>query len=296
MSFPVHLLIPLGCAFVYVLGALSFKRAAEVGVGVWRTTFIANWTVCLVFLPLWFAAGCPVVAPALYWQPAVTALLFMSGQAFIFLALKRGDVTVTTPVMGGKVIMVALFTSLLRAGDVPLKWWIGAALSAAAVMLMHLGGGKGSGRGEVRRTVVFASLSAGSYGLSDVLIQKWVPAWGVEAFAPAMFVCLGAYSFALIPFFTAPLRAMDGRSWRWVGVGSVFMALNNAGMVVAIGHWGGATAVNIVYSVRGLLSVVLVWAVGHWFHSMEQHLDARVLRLRLVGAGLMLAAIVLVMV
>lgn len=295
MSLPVYLLIPLACAFVYVLGALSFKRAAEVGVGVWRTTFIANWTVCLVFLPFWFVAGCPVVAPGMYWQPAVTALLFMSGQSFTFLALKRGDVTVTTPVMGSKVIMVALFTSLLRAGEVPLSWWIGAGLSAAAVMLMHLGR-RGVGRREVRQTVVLASLSAASFGLSDVLIQKWVPAWGVEAFAPAMFIFLVVYSFALIPFFSAPLRAMGGLSWRWVGLGSVFMALNNAGMVVAIGHWGGATAVNIVYSVRGLVSVGLVWAVGHWFHSQEQHLDARVLRFRLIGAGLMLVAIVLVMV
>jgi hypothetical protein len=111
-----------------------------------------------------------------------------------------------------------------------------------------------------------------------------------------MFLGVGVYSLALIPFFNAPLRVMSGQAWRWVGFGSLLLTLNNAGIVFAIGRWGGATAVNIVYSVRGLVSVGLVWAIGHWFQSREQHLEPRVLRFRLIGAGLMLAAIVLVLV
>jgi drug/metabolite transporter (DMT)-like permease len=293
MDLPVHLLIPLVCAFTYVVAALMFKRAAELGVGVWRTTFVANWTVCLAFLPLWFIADRPGVPSGLHWQPAVTAGLFLVGQAAIFLALKHGDVSVTTPVMGTKVIMVALFTTALRAGDMPLRWWIGAGLSAAAVLLLHLGKGV---RRPAGSTVLLAWLSASSYGLSDVLIQKWAPAWGFTAFAPAMFAWVGLYSLALVPFFSAPLRAMSRPAWGWVGAGSLLMALNNAGIVLTIGRWGGATAVNIIYSVRGLLSIGAVWAVGHWFHSQEQHLEPGVLRRRLVGAALMLAAIVLVLV
>lgn len=295
MSFSWHLLIPLGCAFTYVLAALAFKRAAELGVGVWRTTFVANWTAFLAFLPLWLGAGRPVVALELYWQPAVAAGFFLLGQSSMFLALKHGDVTVTTPVMGSKVIMVALFTVLLNAGDMPLKWWIGAGLSAAAVLLLHLGKGAGVHR-HVGRTVFLAWLSASFYGLGDVCIQKWAPSWGAAAFAPAMFGWVAVYSFAIIPAFSAPLRAMNAQAWRWVGAGSALMAVNNAGIVLAIGVWGGATAVNIVYSARGLVSVAAVWAIGHWFHSQEQHLDPTVLRARLVGAVLMLAAIVLVLI
>ncbi|MDQ5978474.1 MAG: hypothetical protein QG602_1448 [Verrucomicrobiota bacterium] len=295
MTFSWHLLIPLACAFTYVTAALMFKRAAELGVGVWRTTFVANWTACLAFLAIWLAAGAPVVALALYWQPALAAGFFLLGQSSMFLALKHGDVTVTTPVMGSKVIMVALFTVLLNAGEMPLRWWIGAGLSAAAVLLLHVGRGLGSNR-HVGRTVLLAWASASCYGLGDVCIQKWAPGWGATAFAPAMFGWVGIYSLALIPVFSAPLRAMNGQAWRWVGAGSVMMAVNNAGIVLAIGIWGGATAVNIVYSARGLVSVAVVWAVGHWFHSREQHHDPVVLRNRLIGAALMLAAIVLVLV
>ena len=39
-----------------------------------------------------------------------------------------------------------------------------------------------------------------------------------------------------------------------------------------------------------------VWAVGHWFANREQHLGARVLAWRFVGAVLLMAAIVMVLV
>jgi hypothetical protein len=55
-----------------------------------------------------------------------------------------------------------------------------------------------------------------------------------------------------------------------------------------------ATAANVLYSSRGLWSVVAVWAIGHWFSNREQHLGAAVLRWRLAGALLMLVAVVLV--
>jgi drug/metabolite transporter (DMT)-like permease len=289
-----QLLIPFLCAFVYVLGALTLKRAGQLGVGVWRTSFVANWLMFIVFVPWWFGRGGAVHPLAEYWQPAATGLCFLGGQVFLFLALGRGDVSVTTPVMGAKVLLVALFSSLLRVGEVPLRWWVGAALSAGAVGLLHAGE-HSSRRRQVGLTVVLAALSATAYSLGDVLMQKWVPAWGTGSFFPAMFLIVGLYSFAFVPFFHAPLPAMSGQAWRWVGLGGLLMAVNNAGIVLTIGIWGGATAVNIVYSARGLVSVGLVWAVGHWFASAEQHLPPRVLRFRLVGAGLMLAAIALVL-
>jgi hypothetical protein len=58
--------------------------------------------------------------------------------------------------------------------------------------------------------------------------------------------------------------------------------------------YGKATSANVVYASRGLLSVLLVWMIGHWFMNQEQQLGARVLRWRLFGAALMLSAIVLV--
>ena len=295
MTLTTPLLIPLACAFLYVLAALTFKRAAALGIGVWRTNFVANWTIFAVFAPGWLLTSAPVPAWSLWWQPAAAGLAFLAGQSFIFLAISRGDVSITTPVMGSKVVFVALLTSLLRVGEVPWKWWIGAALSAAAVGLLHVGERHGPRRA-VGASVGFALASALCYGLGDVLMQKWASAWGPGRFFPAMFLCVAVTSFAFVPLFSAPLRALDGRGWRLVGLGGLLMAVNNAGIVLTIGFWGGATAVNIVYSVRGLVSVVLVWAIGHWFANEERQLAPAVLRLRFVGAALMLAAVALVLI
>lgn len=294
MKYNASLLLPLACALTYVLGALAVKRATAFGVGVWRTSFLSNVAIALLFVPVWFGFGGQVRPWADYWQPAVTALLFFGGQAFTFLALKNGDVSVTTPVMGTKVILVALFSSLLRVGEVPLQWWIGAALSTAAIALLHLGGE--SHRRHVGRTVLLAFCSATSFSLGDVFLQKWVPVWGLGSYFPSMFLIVALMSCAFVPFFSAPLSAMPAAAWRWVGPGALLLAVNNAGVVLAIMLVGSATVVNIIYSARGLFSVLLVWLIGHWFTNDEKHLGGRVLRLRLAGAGLMVAAIVLVLI
>ena len=70
---------------------------------------------------------CPVRCPrnsssglpgprALRWTAAVlalVALLFLSGQIWTFVALSRGDVSVATPVLGLKIIMVAALSARL---------------------------------------------------------------------------------------------------------------------------------------------------------------------------------------
>ena len=256
MHFHPSLLLPLVCALLYVISALMVRRASALGVGVWRTSFVSNWAIALLFAPMWIFAGGRLHPRADYWQPVATALLFFGGQAFTFLALRRGDVSVVTPVMGTKVIMVALFTSLLRVGEVPLQWWLGALLSTAAIGLLHLGGG--SHRLHVGRTVLLTLASATSYSLGDVLMQKWVPAWGMGSFFPPMFLFVGLLSCAFMPFFRAPLRALDASAWRWEAPGAVLLAVNNAGVVLALIIVGNATVVNIVYSVRGLFSVLLL--------------------------------------
>ena len=119
MKLTASLLLPLACALIYVLGALTVKRATAFGVGIWRTSFLSNVALAGLFVPVWFLQGGEIHPWADYWQPAVTALCFFGGQALTFLALNRGDVSVTTPVMGTKVILVALFSSLLRVGEVP---------------------------------------------------------------------------------------------------------------------------------------------------------------------------------
>ena len=293
VQFPVYLFIPLTCGLLYVVSMLALKRAGDFGVGVWRTTFIANWASALIFLPLWFWHGPAPVPLVMYWQPAVVAVIFLLGQMFMFLAITRGDVSVAAPVMGVKVILVALLSRLLGVGEVPLAWWLGAGLSTVGVALLNFGGGGAHRR--VGGTVALTAISAALYSMSDVLVQKWAPAWGTGNFFPPMFLLVGIYSFGLLAFARGGLRGIQPGAWRWVGLGAGCNALTNGGIALTLGIWGNATAVNIVYSARGLFSVVLVWWVGHWFTNVERHAGRGVLLARLAGALAMLAAIGLVL-
>lgn len=290
------IIIPLACALIYVVAALMLKRASALGVGAWRIGFLANWAMFFVFLPWGLThPGSDAPWPTMWWQPAFNWLLFLGGQMFIFLALQKGDVSVTTPVMGTKVLLVATLSLFLKAGPVPWQWWVGAVLSTSAVALLHFGEPH-AGRQRLARTVLLTGGSALSFSLCDVFLQKWSPAWGSGRYVMLMFLATAVYTFAFVPFFRAPLTALDRRAWRWVAGGALLLAVNNTGIALSIAVWRTATLVNILYSLRGLLSVALVWAIGHWFANEERHLEPRVFRARMVGAGLMLGAILVVMI
>lgn len=291
MSSSPHLLFPLASSIAYVFAMLLFKRSGDWGVGVWRTAFVSNLVIGLAFAPFWLLGGAPI-EPSLLWQPLLVAILFVGGQVFGFLALHYGDVSVATPVLGLKILLVALASALMLPDPVPLRWWIAAALVALAVLLLSRG--ESRPRHSVGRTILSSALAAASFALFDVLVQIWSPVWGVGRFLPITCGLLALLSFAFIPFFSAPLRSIPRPARSWLAGGSLLLALQSVLFVYAVGAFGDATVMNVVYSSRGLWSVLAVWLVGHWFASEEQTLSPRVLRSRLAGAALMLSAIALV--
>src|SRR5919106_4480457 len=101
VGLPLHLLLPLISAIVYVVGALLLKRASDLGADVWRTTRIINYTTAIVAVPLWLLGG-TIPSSSLWWQPPAAATLFFAGQVFTLLALNTGDVSVATPVLASR--------------------------------------------------------------------------------------------------------------------------------------------------------------------------------------------------
>ncbi|HYF35425.1 MAG TPA: hypothetical protein VD994_09065, partial [Prosthecobacter sp.] len=145
-------------------------------------------------------------------------------------------------------------------------------------------------------TMIAGGFGAVCFALFDVLVQRWGPAWGVGRMLPCIFWINAVLSLGLIPLFRAPLRAIPRASWPWLVGGTVLLGAQSIAFISTIAVYGHATSANIVYAARGLLSVGLVWLIGHWFMNAEQHLGPRVLRFRLFGALMMMSAIVLVVV
>jgi drug/metabolite transporter (DMT)-like permease len=293
-----HLLFPFIASLLYISAALFLKRAQQLGSGALRTTFIANLVIALVFaalLPLG-GKGQPV---ALLWQPALVAVLFVAGQVFSILALSRGDVSVATPALGAKTIFVAWFTTLLLATRLPWQLWCAAALSFGAIVLLNQKPRPGADEEHHHHprlgpTLFFSLLAAAAYALFDVLVQKWSPVWGAGRFLPIMLAFSAGVSFVFVPFFGEPLHAVPRPAWPALAAGAFSMALQSMSFVCGVAFFGDATAMNVVYSARGVWSVAAVWLIGHWFANTEAQLGAGVFRWRLAGAALMTSAIVLV--
>lgn len=287
---PLVYLAPLLSAFLFAFAALALKRATLGGAGPWRICFITNWIQALLFAPLWLLGG-----EALSWEHAGPAMLagscFFVGQVFTFLALSRGDVSVVTPVLGTKVVMVAAFTVLLLREPIPAAWWWAAGLTVVATVL--LGGGSKVRTSELtfRRSLGYGFTAATCYSLTDVIVQRWAPAFGFGHFAPLMFLTVALLSFGLVPFFHGSLWGLSAATWRWLVPGAVLLSAQALGIAFAIMTYGQATLVNILYASRGLWTIVTVWLVGHWFGNTERSHGPTVLVRRLVGSVLILLAV-----
>jgi len=283
-------LLPLLSALGYGFAALMLKRATERGVGAWRVTFITNWVTAIAFIPWWFTGGQPVTWMSLA-HAAVCGTTFFIGNVLTFLAITRGDVSVTTPVLGTKVIFVAIFSVALAGEKLTPGLWLAALITAIATAL--LGGGRHPGAQPIARSLLYGFTAASAFALTDTLMQRWAHLVGFGHFAPVMFGVIALLSFILVPFFREPLSALPALTWRWALGGAAMLALQAMGISYAIAVYREVTKVNILYNTRGIWSVVLVWFIGHWFENAERDHGARVMFRRLAGAALLLSAVFL---
>ncbi|MFO1499227.1 MAG: DMT family transporter [Verrucomicrobiota bacterium] len=283
----IHLL-PLLSAIVYVIGALFLKRGADLGAGTWGTVWVCNLVAAIGFSPLLLLGGGPPIGLP-YWQPAVVGMLFIAGQVFTFRSLQIGDVSIATPILGVKIVLVAVLTALLLRERVAPAVWTAAMLSTAAVALLNANWGGRHRR--VSSTIAMAGLGAICYALFDVLVQRWASAWGIGRFLPLM---MGFVAMFSLPWWWLRQPA-PAASKRWILAGAICLAVQSVMFVSTIALFGQAAVANVLYSSRGLWSVLAVWFIGRWFHNREHLLGGRVLAGRLVGAALLMTAILLVL-
>lgn len=291
MSGKAYLLLPCAAGVLYALSQFGLKRAFHLGVGPWRSAFIANWMSGLLFLPL------AVIRPdgPFFggWGPALgAASALFAGQLLAFLAIERGDVSVAAPMMGTKVLGVVVLSVLLFRQGFGWDVWLAAMLTTVAIAMLQWG--PAHERGRVLRTVLLAGAAAMLFALCDVIIQRWCRDAGFFVFGAKMFLLCAVLSFGLVPFFRRPLRAISVDALPWLGMGAIFLCLQGFLMFTAIGYFQDAAGSNIVYSLRGVWSIVLVWVAGRQLRSSEGDAGGVVLARRLAGASLMVASVALI--
>lgn len=285
----MHLLLPLMASLLFVSGLILIKRASVDGVSPVTTLFCTNIASSVAFSFLWVLGGEPINWQLIY-QPAVIALLFILGLVFTFLAIERGDVSLATPIFGVKVVIVAILLTLTGEQALPLEVWYAAALATLGIALIQW-----TGRGEMHHvlfTILLALSAATSYATFDVLVQGWAPKWGAGRFLPIVYWIVGLASLLILPW--VDFTMFRNRKVRNTLIaGSILVAMQAICIVVAVGVFGDAARVNVVYALRGLWGVLLAWIVAKIWGGAESEHSRSVMLTRAVGASVLTLAVIL---
>ncbi len=285
--------LPLIAGAAYAASALWSKRATMEGGGLWRIIFLTNWGQALLLLPLAFLGNGSALGGEAVLKVAITSLIFFIGQVVVFAGLRFGDVSVLTPVMGTKVLVVALMAVGFMHETLPPRWWLAAAIATLAAAL--LGGGAVGDRRRVWAGVAGGLGGALAFAGVDICFQLWGGTVGVWRFTSLVMLGMGGWSLLLLPFLEGPWWRLPVPA-RSAFIPSLAMALTQTTlMAYCVVVLNGAAWANLLYSSRGVWSVVFVWALGSWFGNRESEIGPGVMTQRLLGSGLLLGAIAIVL-
>ncbi len=291
---PLYLLLPCGAAVLYSLGSIFMKRSLVEGARTFQTFHVTNLMVGLVFSPLILLQKGEIAWNELH-HPLLAASAFFLGNWFTFIAIQRGDVSLVTPLMGTKVVFVAIFVLLLTGAAPSSLLWVAAILTAAGIFLMGLKDFLKGGYHPLQ-TIFFALLSSATFGLSDVFVRKWAPSFGPMAFLTISSLVVAAFSLMVLPFQKRktglPVLPEKGPR-KWLLLGSFLIAFQAVMIGLSLAFFADPTGINVVYSSRGMWAIVLVVLLGPWLGNWERRTARAALVWRFTGAMLLMIAIVL---
>ena len=285
------LLLALGAGVLFGISVIFCKRALETGAGTFRSLAYSNWIITLFFLPYPFLANQPFNYYT--WRDGfLIGLLFFASQTASFLALRRGEASVTTPILGSKSIFVAIFLVLLGfEKTLPSQTWWAAGLAGVAVALL------GWPAKNYRPSIVglgLAILTAAGFGLTDAIVPQLTKKSDPFNLLFTMVATVGLCSFAFIPVAKGRFLEWRGEADKWLVLGSVPLALQAVSMSIAIGFHDVPTEANVCYATRGLWSILFAAWFGRSIGVFEGSAPKSVLIRRFLGATLLIAGIWLI--
>lgn len=287
---PYHLLLPLIGAVLFTLSSMVIKRAFQRGAEAIPVFHHANYLGAVMFSILVVFETNPF-RPELLYQPAIVALTIFAGAWFTFAAIRMGDVSLVTPLLGVKVVVVAATSVLLTGEQVSGMMWVAAGLAAAGIFTLSFKDIRV--KGPLLPTLTLALLSATTFGVSDVLLQKWAPGFGPMAFISTMAWIVAGYSIIQGLLLNTPFPRFPQKARKWVWISNFLLTSQALMMAIALACFNDATHVNIVYGSRGLWGIVLVWLIGPMMGLNESNRQPGTMAWRLFGAVLLTVAIIL---
>jgi drug/metabolite transporter (DMT)-like permease len=221
-----------------------------------------------------------------------TAIFYLLGQLFLFAALARTEASRVSPLLGLKIIILALISVIfLNQSMTPTKW-AAVGLSTAAAFLLSNTGTRLPLPG-----IVLIVLACLSYSLSDLNIKVLVDHFAYLGVLKGAMLGTGL-TYILCGLFGLPViffrrKDLNPRTWAWsapfalswlIAVFFLFSCFALIGVVFG----------NIIQSTRGIISIAMGYAIAHiGLERLEPKINRSVYIRRLAAAALMTAAVAL---
>jgi drug/metabolite transporter (DMT)-like permease len=230
---------------------------------------------------------------------ALSVGFYLLGQSSLFAALKRVEASRMAPLLGLKIVMLAVIVSFVLGHVLDTRQWLAVALSVAAAVMLQ------AGRGAVpSQAFGFVLACCLCFAIADIYIIRLID--GLQAGAMtssvvisrlhagglAMTLTYGLCGLLFVPLVVG-LRPYTRTDWVAASQYASAWLLSMVGLYCCFGLVGVVFG-NILQSTRGVMSVAIGAALAHLgWHELEQRIDRATLLRRLAAALLMTAAIAL---
>lgn len=236
----------------------------------------------------------------LHWTLIYSALISI-GMLIGFTAIKMGDASIISPIMGSKVVFVAIGTYIFSIGIMSKEVIIGVILCVVSILLLGIEFKKTDTEKQdkygkdIILPIILALIAIIFLGLSDIVIQEKAPAMN-----QLVFLVVGSTITAivfLIRGFITKVRintaAKSVKKWIWLAG----LANGGAGLILglSIAYYGHATEFNIIMGSRGVISVIAIALFANALKLKEAQKSTLTLIMRFLGSVCILIATALVL-
>jgi drug/metabolite transporter (DMT)-like permease len=288
-----YLIMPFCSAIIYAVASVLLKRALKEGATSEQTFHFTNFAISLVFLPFFcFEKG--AIQWANLWQPILVSFMFFLGNLTTFLAIKKGDVSTVTPLMGTKVVFVAVVMMLITKQMPTPALWGAAILTSVGIFLMGFSEFRKKTGSVGLSAILIILASALFFALQDVLLAHWSTNFGALTFMSLSMACLSGWSLLMWICQGRPSLKMPRASLKFSLVGGWFIGIQAALLGLALSFYHDATKINVIFATRGLWVLVVVAFLGGFFGNDEKKTAGKAFRWRIIGAILVTIAVMMV--
>ena len=269
----------------YLFSRLFVIRRSDAVIRLLVASHLIMGVISLVLLPFAWSPELPALGE--YWLPLLgSSLFYLAGQAGLFYLVTDTDSSRIAPMLGFKIVVLAVVCVLFMGQHLAGRQWIAVGLSVMATLALSQSGGA-----MPFRTILWLAATCTAYSRSDLSIaavgKALAPLSPLHASIVGVcfsYILSGVVVLALLPW-TGGARVLA--DWTYALPFAIAWLLAMVCLYACFGLVGPIYG-NILQSTRGIISIVIgVYLAKLGMEHLEQRVS-RIVLLRRVGAAVLM--------